>query len=76
MKRGGALFGRILEKTTNPKGPCSPKVVIWKPLWALSIYFIATWTLWEIEQGNGRWVCKGFIGLAVTNRMRTKPQTV
>ena len=23
-----------------------PKVVIWKPLWALSIYYIATWTLW------------------------------
>ena len=36
-----------------PKAPCSYtvftwalKVVLWEPLWALSIYYIPTWSLW------------------------------
>ena len=38
----------------NPRAPCrhgiylGPKVIIWEPLWALSIYYIATWSLWGI----------------------------
>ena len=36
-----------------PKASCSymvytwPQVVTWEPFWALSIYYIATWRLWD-----------------------------
>ena len=29
-----------------------PKVIIWEPFWALSIYYIATWTLWVLRPQN------------------------
>ena len=28
-----------------------PEVIIWEPLWALSIYYAATWSL--LERGTG-----------------------
>ena len=40
----GNPYNRKPRTLNNPRGS---KVVIWEPLWALSIYYIATWTLWE-----------------------------
>ena len=30
------------------------KVVLWEPFWALSLYYIATWSLWDCIKPRNR----------------------